>query len=241
MTERAYSDFGKEATRSQPCSRFPVLCRWLRRIEFASLTAGSALLLVFVSARLHSQDSRQLQLAAFDLACSGPPGALAEPAVDQSLWSAGRIAKYCESLGQLSAPPLAVLRIPRIGLEVPVLAGTDEFTLNRAVGNIAGTAAPGEPGNVGIAGHRDGFFRGLKDLEVGDRLEIETLKGRQGYVVTTIRIVDPTEVQVLDPTPMPALTLVTCYPFYYVGKAPQRFIVQAQPLPDACEEEVLQR
>ena len=159
---------------------------------------------------------------------------------DQSLWSEGRIAKYRQSLTQNFAPPLAVLRIPKIGLEVPVLPGIDEPTLNRAVGAIPGTALPGEPGNVGIAGHRDGYFRGLKDLATGDRLELETLAGRVEYSVTSIRIVEPTAVEVLAPTPQPVLTLVTCYPFYFVGNAPQRFIVRAEARASGGGSEVRQ-
>jgi sortase A len=123
--------------------------------------------------------------------------------------------------------PLAVLRIPGIELEVPVLDGTDEVTLNRAVGWIPGTARPGEPGNLGIAGHRDGFFRGLKDLRLGDRIELETLTQNGVYVIDDLLIVDPEDTFVLEPTTSPAITLVTCYPFYHVGKAPRRYIVRA--------------
>ena len=109
-----------------------------------------------------------------------------------------------------------------------MLDGTDNLTLNRAVGRIAGTARPGEPGNLGIAGHRDGFFRGLKDLAPGGELELETLDGAQlVYTVRDIWIVQPEDVHVLDPTPEPSLTLVTCFPFYHVGSAPERYIVRA--------------
>jgi sortase A len=146
---------------------------------------------------------------------------------DTRLWSTKRIRAYEESARANARAPLAVLRIPKIRLEVAVLDGTDDLTLNRAVGRIDGTARPGEPGNIGIAGHRDGFFRGLKDLARGDPVEFVTLSGVDSYVVDDIRIVDPTEVRVLEPTAVPALTLVTCYPFYHVGAAPKRFIVRA--------------
>ena len=92
---------------------------------------------------------------------------------------------------------------------------------------IEGTAIPGAEGNAGIAGHRDGFFRGLKDIGPGDVIELDTLKGNESYRVERVWIVDPEDVSVLDPTSTRALTLVTCYPFYYVGSAPQRFIVRA--------------
>lgn len=149
-------------------------------------------------------------------------------AVDLTLWSEERIAAWRSTLNLPSATPLAVLRIPRIGLAVPVLDGTDELTLNRAAGRIEDTAAPGSDGNAGIAGHRDGFFRGLKDIVAGDVVELETLhKPKQTYLVERTWIVSPEDVWVLDPTPRPALTLVTCYPFYFIGPAPQRFIVRA--------------
>ena len=116
---------------------------------------------------------------------------------------------------------------PQIGLEVAVLPGTDDFTLNRAVGNIEDTALPGTDGNSGIAGHRDGFFRGLKDVGPGDAIELETLQGEEVYRVERVWVVYPDDVTVLEATPTPSLTLVTCYPFYHVGPAPQRYIVRA--------------
>jgi sortase A len=126
-----------------------------------------------------------------------------------------------------TAAPLAVLRIPGIALEVAVLEGTDEWTLNRAVGHIEDTALPGTEGNAGIAGHRDGFFRGLEDIRSGDVIQIETFTSVDMYRVERAWIVDPEDVSVLDPTASPSITLVTCYPFYFVGSAPQRFIVRA--------------
>ena len=121
--------------------------------------------------------------------------------------------------------PLAVLRVPKIHLEVPVLDGTDDLTLNRAVGRIIGTARLGERGNMGIAGHRDGFFRGLKDIAAGDVVELDTPNDTVPYVVGRVQIVNPDDVHILEDKSV-ALTLVTCYPFYFVGDAPQRYIVQ---------------
>jgi sortase A len=132
-----------------------------------------------------------------------------------------------ETLSGQAPAPLAILRIPRIGLEVAVLEGTDEWTLNRGVGHIEDSTRPGVEGNVGIAGHRDGFFRGLKDIHADDRFEIETPGGVDHYKVERTWIVDPKDVSVLDPTPSATVTLVTCYPFYFIGSAPQRFIVRA--------------
>ena len=137
------------------------------------------------------------------------------------------------SLEQAAPPPLAVLRIPKIRLEVAVLPGTDDFVLNRAVGHIEGTALPGTDGNSAIAGHRDGFFRGLKDIGPGDGIEIDTLRGRETYRVERMWVVEPEDVWVLDATPVRSITLVTCYPFYFVGSAPHRYIVRAVLADDA--------
>lgn len=123
--------------------------------------------------------------------------------------------------------PLAILRIPRIHLEVPVLSGTDEITLNRGVGQIAGMAAPGEKGNIGIAGHRDGFFRNLKEINRGDLIELETTSASATYVVNRVLITGPDDTSVLQSSGEQVLTLVTCYPFHFIGPAPRRFVVQA--------------
>ena len=218
---------GPPAGRVVPRLRRARLTRPLRALELACLGAGTLLLLAFAAAHV---DRGLYALAQ----AAGATAGTAPGAVDQSLWSEGRIAKYREALQSVFPPPLAVLHIPRLGLEVPVLEGIDDRTLNRAVGHIPGTAAPGEVGNVAIAGHRDGFFRGLKDLAVGDRLELETGGERRLYAVESLRVVEPEEVEVLEPTPAPVLTLVTCYPFYFVGNAPQRYIVRAAELPPAA-------
>ena len=148
--------------------------------------------------------------------------------MDTSLWAEDRIEEYRESLEHEFTPPLAILRIPKIGLEVAVLEGTSELALNRGVGHITGTPRPGDGGNVGIAGHRDGYFRGLKDITEGDLIELETLAGIENYTITELLLVDPPDVWVLEPTGVPSITLVTCYPFYFVGSAPQRYIVRAE-------------
>jgi sortase A len=146
---------------------------------------------------------------------------------DQQLWSPERVKAFSESLLHPGPAPIAILRIRRLGVDVAVLEGTDDATLNRGAGHIEDTAAPGDNGNAGIAAHRDGFFRPLKDIRADDELEIETRRGVTRYRVERTWIVDPEDVSVLDPTPVPAVTLVTCYPFYFVGSAPQRFIVRA--------------
>jgi sortase A len=119
------------------------------------------------------------------------------------------------------------MKIDTLGIEVPVYDGADDFNLNRGVARISGTARIDRQGNLGIAGHRDGFFRGLKDIGVGDTIDLLTATGEVRYTVSSIVIVDPSDVSVLAPTEGATLTLVTCYPFYYVGHAPKRFIVKA--------------
>jgi sortase A len=119
------------------------------------------------------------------------------------------------------------LEIPRLELSVMVREGADEGTLRRAVGHIPGTALPGKVGNVGLAGHRDTFFRALRGIHEDDAIEIETTGGTYRYIVKSTKIVTPRDVSVLAASGGQTLTLVTCYPFYYVGSAPKRFIVHA--------------
>ena len=111
-----------------------------------------------------------------------------------------------------------------------ILEGTDERTLQRAVGHIAGTALPGQPGNVALAGHRDTFFRGLRNIRANDEITLSTLRGSYRYRVDSTRVVGPEATEVLASSPEGALTLVTCYPFYFVGPAPKRFVVRAHLL-----------
>ena len=145
---------------------------------------------------------------------------------DQSTWSAQRQVGYREALAETFEAPPGVLEIPALKLTVPIFAGTSDLDLNRGVGWIEGTAMPGEDGNVGLAGHRDGYFRGLKNLKLGDTIEVQSAGRTMRYRVSSLEIVEPTDVSVLDPTDVPSITLVTCYPFYYVGSAPQRYIVR---------------
>jgi sortase A len=123
---------------------------------------------------------------------------------------------------------IAKLAIPRLGLLTMVVEGVEDGDLKLAPGHIPGTALPGEPGNVGIAGHRDTFFRPLRLIRKDDVIALTVLGGEDRYRVVSTQIVGPDDVQVLYPTKRDALTLVTCYPFYYVGSAPKRFIVRAE-------------
>jgi sortase A len=205
--------------------------RWLGKWERLLQILGLLTLGIYVGVRIHGIVLSRAAVQGFESKVSaqqkGMAGAVPPPAPDFSLWSSKRIRDYRESLAAHFSPTIAVLRIPKIQLEVPVLDGTDDVSLNRAVGLIGGTAHPGDAGNVGIAGHRDGFFRGLKDVAVGDVIEIETERDTRRYVIDRIVIVAPSDVSVLAPRNRPSVTLVTCYPFYFVGSAPQRYIVQA--------------
>lgn len=120
------------------------------------------------------------------------------------------------------------IEIPSIGLAAMVLEGEDEQTLRLGVGHISGTAVPGSSGNVGLAGHRDTFFRRLERIRIGDVISISIDRSTFQYRVASTAVVHPSDVQVLDDTQRPTLTLITCYPFHYIGAAPKRFIVHAE-------------
>ena len=122
---------------------------------------------------------------------------------------------------------LGRIEIPRIGVSVVVLEGTTAQTLQHGVGHIEGTALPGEAGNVGIAGHRDTYFRALKDIRANDEIQIQTAVGITTYEVDWIQITAPGDAGIVSHTNVSALTLVTCYPFHYIGAAPERFVVHA--------------
>jgi sortase A len=125
--------------------------------------------------------------------------------------------------------PLAVLSVPRLGLSTVVLEGSDDGVLKKGPGHVEETAFPGELGNVAIAGHRDTHFRPLRDIQVNDEIVLKTKTSTLRYFVDSAQIIQPTDMEVLDPTPGPALTLLTCYPFEYVGNAPMRFVIRATP------------
>jgi len=209
--------------------------RTLRVSQHLLMATAIVLLSTFAWAFADRSVSSHLALKAFDeaqatAAARDAPNAKQaglDEDVDFSLWSEPRVRAYKEGLPLDKMLPWAVLGISKLRLRVPVYEGTDDLILNRGVGWIVGTGRPGEAGNIGLAGHRDGFFRGLKDIAVGDAVELTTLAARATYVVDEIEIVSPERVDVLEPRASPSLTLVTCYPFYYVGDAPQRFIVHA--------------
>ena len=154
---------------------------------------------------------------------------------DQSLWDATQIKDYENALQENFPPPLGVLTINDLNIQVPVYNGADDHTLDRGAGRVKGMARMDEDGHLAISAHRDSFFRALKDIELEDEVLLQTTLGVERYQVTNIRIVPKDDVSVLDPVDSKTLTLVTCYPFYYVGHAPERFIVTALPVVDELE------
>ena len=125
---------------------------------------------------------------------------------------------------------LGRIEIPRIGVSVMVLEGDTQRIFRRAAGHLEGTAAPGEPGNVVIAAHRDTFFRPLRNIHDEDIIKFTTVRQSFWYRVESVDVVGPDDLEVLGDSPQPILTLITCYPFYYVGPAPKRFIVRARQI-----------
>ena len=181
--------------------------------------------IVFSHAAIAKFEANQAMEAASGISEVRDPSSATEAGF--ASWSIKRAQAYKDSLMEKVDPPLAVLRIPKIQLEVPVFNGTDDRTLNRGVGRICGTAQIGAGGNLGIAGHRDGFFGGLKDVARGDVIELARPGQTDVYIIDAIQIAKPEDVSVLKWTPTPSLTLVTCFPFHYIGSAPKRYIVRA--------------
>ncbi|WP_205422658.1 class D sortase [Seongchinamella sediminis] len=214
-----------------------------RSLEVLSYSAGVVLTGFFVVQLAQGEVQRQGSIAAFEqqtllAAVEHPAAADYQPAArapsfddtgepDMTLWAPGRIADYQASLTAELPPVLGVLEVPGIALKVPVYQTASALVMDRAAGVIDGMAYPHEGGNIGISGHRDGYFRVLKDVEVGDSVVLQTLEGEKRFTVDEIHIVDKTDTRLLKDTRDQIVTLVTCYPFYFVGHAPQRFIVTA--------------
>jgi sortase A len=187
-----------------------------RSLGSLSIAAGLLLIAIYLVPTVYGTVMSHLALAQFR--ASGHAN---------RLWDSARIRAYQRSLAVSFPAPEAILRVPKAAIEVPILEGTDDLTLNRGVGHIPGSSLPGHSGNIAITGHRDGFFRGLKDITAGDTIEVVRHNQTDKYLVRNIKIVLPSDTSVLNQTDDSTLTLITCYPFYYVGSAPQRYIVQA--------------
>jgi sortase A len=204
--------------------------RWWHVVEKILLIAGVALLATYGAAQLEAVVAADAAMRDFAAApgeavsaAPSPVEGIAAPAETAIALAAQGKARAAAAKGRSST--IAVVNIPAIHLSAPLLEGTDALTLHQALGRIVGTARPGEGGNIGIAGHRDGLLRGLKDIKKGDRIELRTRNSTD--VVDEIQIVTLDRVDVLKPRAVPSLTLVTCYPFHFLGAAPQRFVVTA--------------
>lgn len=221
------TDWGPPPPHADPPRRRRALLRLLERLLllFGLACLGYYGYVSAEAALYQAYETRELDAI---LASAPPPPAAAEVARD--------VGDGPDRLEARRAPPapgaaLGRLEIPRLGVSAVVRAGSDSRTLRLAVGHIAGTALPGETGNIGLAAHRDTFFRRLGDIRPDDEVRLVTREGTFHYRVAGTQVVGPRDVWVLDPTDEPALTLVTCYPFRYVGSAPQRFIVRADAIP----------
>lgn len=184
----------------------------LRRAEYVFLAAGLAVLGYCGTELLNShiqqtRGARELeQLRRNPPAVSAPPATIADGAL----------------VGQVE--------IPKLHLSAVVFQGTSDGILAKGVGHLDASAFPGQEGNVVLAGHRDTFFRSLRHIRKGDLVQVTTPYGIRTYTVDSTEVVKPTETGVMASTATPTLTLITCYPFYYVGHAPKRFIVRASPV-----------
>jgi len=198
-----------------------IFLRWSHWFLFiAGAIALSWVALTVLHARLYQQAAG----SALDIQIQAEQIRAAQIQADSTLPATlpRAIAKEGDVLGRIE--------IPRLGMAVAILEGTSAPTLRLGVGHILGTALPGDPGNIGIAGHRDTYFRALKDVRDSDEISIQTATGLSRYQVDRIQIVAPGETAVLAPSAAPGITLVTCYPFYLIGAAPQRFVVHAHRL-----------
>ncbi len=223
----------------------------VRTGELLSYGAGLLLTGFFVVSIAQGEVERQGDIAAFEeqlamateqaasasatpVDSGAAPAAASQPdfenvgAPDTSLWAPGRIKDYEESLKAELPPVLGVLEIGAVGLKVPVYSTATDLVMDRGAGVIDGMAYPHEEGNIGISGHRDGYFRVLKDVKLGDTIVLQTLEGEKRFSIEATKIVEIEDTELLQDTwDRTILTLVTCYPFYFVGHAPQRFIVTA--------------
>ena len=190
-------------------TRSPRAARWLQRGANTLLAIGLSLLGWALAAHFSTSLYQARQQRAF---FPVSPEVSADPATTATV-----------------ADPLVLgrIEIPRIGVAAIVREGDDDTTLAVAVGHITGTARPGESGNMALAGHRDSFFRSLRDIELEDTIQIVTQQRSYEYAVDWTQVVNPEDTWVLDPTDDTVLSLVTCFPFDWVGHAPKRFIVRA--------------
>ena len=210
------------------------ILRWSRYAFFtAGVLALSYVGYAVVDARLYqASETRRFQRAIAELKPSpGSRKSISPLPAAAALAAANREKVDTPATGETDSSRVGRIEISSIGIAAMVLEGTDDVTLRRAVGHIPGTSLPGQKGNVAIAGHRDTFFRGLRNVHRGDAITLTTLKGSYRYRVDSTEVVDPQDVEVLYESDDATLTLITCYPFNFVGSAPRRFIVHARRSP----------
>ena len=195
--------------------------RWAERVLLlVGVVCVGYFLYTYAEAWLYQAfEDRELDKILSDTAATGTSGTTPDDSASAPRTTPRRTFAAGTTVGRIE--------IPRLGVSAVIRAGSDARTLRLAVGYIPGTALPGDPGNFGLAGHRDTFFRKLRDINPDDEIRIVTSDGVFNYYVQRTTIVMPQDVWVLNPTDYPALTLVTCYPFNYIGSAPKRFIVRA--------------
>ena len=198
----------------------------LPHIEAVCWILGLALIGAYGSVRVWAESERAATVAR-DSSVPATRTTATPARPDQTLWSRQRIAAYAAVAGSAAPPPEGVLRLPAHGLAVPVYVGAMELNLTRGVALVDARGSLAD-GNIAIAGHRDGFFRVLKDVRIGHELVLETSAGVRRYRVSRLGIVSKSDISVLAPTSEDIVTLITCYPFYFVGPAPERYIVRAE-------------
>lgn len=225
MSDRPMNPLTRFAHSQGRSARSAAALLWLER----GLFALAAVLALWCAVRL-TQTSYVRQMPAPTPTHSAGPGGLSATSLPgDPPWTVA---------ASTPAPPVqgawvARLEAPTVHMTATVLEGSDDGTLAKAAGHIEDTALPGERGNVGIAGHRDTIFRPVRNLHIGDPLVVTTSNRVLRYLISSTQIVNPDDVYVLDPTPRPALTLVTCYPFTFIGHAPKRYIVRADLVGEA--------
>ena len=213
-------------------TRTASLLRWSRYFFFVAgaLALGYVSFVLLDMGLFQAYQSWRFERALKEAQTSARSGArlASPPLADQAEADRARAATF--GIDGLVGSPLGRIEISSIGVAAMIMEGTDRKTLRRAVGHIPTTPLPGQPGNVVITGHRDTFFRGLRNIHQDDEITLTTLNGSFRYHVDFTEVVGPQDLAVLDHADDAILTLVTCYPFYYVGPAPKRFIVRARGL-----------
>jgi sortase A len=224
------------SVRPKHAARGLALLRWSRNILFViSILALGYYGYVLADARIfEANQAWQFERAAEQFTLDTPSLNIPSPQLPSAV---SEVEETSTSAVGFDAPGvlgsvLGRIEIKKIGLAAMVLEGIDYRSLRRAVGHIPHTALPGQPGNVGIAGHRDTFFRALRNIAKNDQITLTTMRGSYNYVVDFSEVVEPSDMDVLDRSSDAILTLVTCYPFWYVGPAPKRLIVRAHLIPE---------